>query len=378
MVFPVWGFLMHFLMTIRRFCRPARIVQLLAPCLICFGGIARGQSTDISSPSAVRTNELIGTIAARDIGDPRLTDHYYAFTGTPGDLLITIDSRNINGDVDVFTSPGLRPLLKLTVYADNTSPVTKSIYLRKRENLILRIEGRSPNDDAGTYRLYFGGGFEAITSGPLLAENESAATEPTMPGGRPGTKGRRVSSVGARIAEPPSAEAAAAPTPEAAPVESSEPKDVPAKTAKAGATRSEVTKTEVTRAPARTTRGRRPTSRRARTPQPPKAEETSKGDTEKTGPENTETEAVPTSRRGRPTRKATTARSVAKAPAPVVPEPESGPRLTIETNDGTLINRYMSSVRRVVVENGQVVVTGKDGKIERIRLVSVVRMSISP
>ncbi|MEP6708194.1 MAG: hypothetical protein ABJC05_11780 [Pyrinomonadaceae bacterium] len=52
--------------------------------------------------------------------------------------------------------------------------------------------------------------------------------------------------------------------------------------------------------------------------------------------------------------------------------------MTIETNDGTLINRYMSSVRRVVVENGQVVVTGKDGKIERIPLVSVVRMSISP
>jgi hypothetical protein len=43
-----------------------------------------------------------------------------------------------------------------------------------------------------------------------------------------------------------------------------------------------------------------------------------------------------------------------------------------------MINRYMSSVRRVVVERGQVVVTGNDGKIERVPLASVVRMSIAP
>ena len=370
---------MHFLITSRRFCLPSSVVRLLALCLFCVSRIASGQSTDIASPSAVSTNELIGTIAARDIGDSRLTDHYYAFTGTPGDLLITIDSRNLNGDVDVFTSSGLRPLLKLTVYADNSSPVTKSIYLRKRENLILRIEGRTPNDDAGTYRVYFGGGFEPITSGPLLAENESAATEPTIPGGRTGKKGRRVSSVGARIAEPPSAEAAVVPSPEATPVESPEPKEARTEAAKAEADRSEVTKTEVTKAPARTTRARRPPGRKTRTPEPPKAEETSKSDTENTGPkESAEAEPKPSSRRGRPPRKTTTPRAVAKAPAPVAPEPESGPRLIIETNDGTLVNRYMSSVRRVVVENGQVVVTGKDGKIERIPLVSVVRMSILP
>jgi hypothetical protein len=369
---------MHFLITMRKFFRPASVVRLLAVSLFCVSSIASGQSTDIALPSAVSTNELIGSIAARDIGDPRLTDHYYAFIGTPGDLLITIDSRNINGDVDVFTASGLRPLLKLTVYADNTSPVTKSIYLRKRENLILRIEGRTPNDDAGTYRLYFGGGFEPITGGPLLAEHESAATEPTIPGGRTGKKGRRVSSVGARIAEPPSAEVAAAPTPEATPVESPEPKESRTEAAKAEAG-SEVTKTAVIKPPARTARGRRPPGRRTRTPLPPKAEETSKSETENTSPkENTEAAPKPTSRSGRSTRRSTTARAEAKAPAPVEPVPESGPRLIIETDDGTMINRYMSGVRRVVVENGQVVVTGKDGKVEKIRLVSVVRMSISP
>jgi len=50
----------------------------------------------------------------------------------------------------------------------------------------------------------------------------------------------------------------------------------------------------------------------------------------------------------------------------------------IETNDGTLINRSMNGVRRVTVENGQVVVVGKDGKIDRIQLVNIVRMSIQP
>ena len=60
------------------------------------------------------------------------------------------------------------------------------------------------------------------------------------------------------------------------------------------------------------------------------------------------------------------------------PEVEVGPRLIIETNDGTLINRSMSTVKRVNIENGQVVVTGKDGKISRVLLINVVRMTIAP
>ena len=368
---------MHFLMTSRKLGRAASIARLLALSLCCLGSIAHGQSTDIVSPTAVRTNEVLGTIAARDIGDPRLTDHFYAFTGTPGDLLVTVDSRNLNGDVDVFTTPGLRPLLKLTVYAGNTSPVTKSIYLRKRENLILRIEGRTPNDDDGTYRLYFGGAFEPITSELSVAESESAPTEP-IPGGKPGKKVRRVSSVGARIEEPPSAEVAAAPTPDRNPAESSRPEEAKTEAPKTEATRSEVTKPAVKKAPTRTPRGRRPVGRRAPAPAPPK-EEPTKSDTETTSrTENTEAEAKPSPRKKRPPKRSATARNVANTPAPVEPEPESGPRLIIETNEGTLINRYMSSVRRVVVENGQVVVAGKDGKIERIPLASIVRMSISP
>ena len=296
------------------------------------------QSIDPNAPSPVRRNSVTGRIAARDLGDARLTDHYYALVGTPGDLLITVNSTNLNGDIDVFTATTLRPLLKLTLYAESAAPVTKGIYLRKREELILRIEARSPNDDEGTYRLSFGGSFEPIVGGPEIAEAETPTTETTTPGGR---KTKRVSSVGARIEEPepPVTEVVTAtptpePTPEAKPVET--PAATPEKSPEA------VTEKP---APVRNTRGRRPAGRRPA----PRVRET---------PPPVATVEAP-------------------KPKPE-PEPEIGPRLVIETNDGTLINRSMSTVRRVTVENGQVVVTGKDGKIDRILLVNVVRMSIAP
>ena len=157
-------------LTIKKFARFPWLVLVL---VCCFAASARAQSTDIAWPSPVRSNEVVGKISARDIGDPRLTDHFYAFTGTPGDVLITVDSRNLNGDIDVFTFTGLRPLLKFSVYAGSSSPTTKSIYLRKTEDLILRVEGRTPNDDEAVYRLRFGGSFAPITFGPL-AEHEEA------------------------------------------------------------------------------------------------------------------------------------------------------------------------------------------------------------
>lgn len=333
------------------------IVLLLAS----FTGHAWAQSTDVAWPSAIRTNDVVGTIAARDLGDPRLTDHFYAFTGTPGDLLITVDSRNLNGDIDVFTFSGLRPLLKFTVYAGSSSPITKSIYLRKQEDLILRVEGRSPNDDEAVYRIHFGGSFVPITSGPL-AEHEDA-TQPAIAVGASGKGGRRVSSVGARIEEPRT-EVAETPTAEPTPVELSEPKTAPTK-------------------PSRNSRTRRPAPRRTRPTEPAKPEETAaKGEAESKPPaEISEPEAKTPTKGKRPTRKsaAKTApgRRAAKPPDSQESE-DTGPRLIIETNDGTFVDRYMNSVRRVTVENGQVVVVGKDGKIQRIPLASVVRMTISP
>ena len=299
------------------------------------------QSTDPNAPSPVRANTVTARIAARDLGDARLTDHYYAFTGTPGDLLITIQSNNLNGDVDIFTATTLRPLAKVTLYAEISTPVTKGIYLRRREDLVLRVEARSPNDDEGIYRVTFGGSFQPIAGGPDLAETETPSTA-TPPSDR---KGKRVSSSGARIEEPAPPEVAAAPTPEPTPEATPEAK--PVETPKTEEQPAEVKPAKP--APVRNTRTRRPAGRRPAPATTPRTRDTV-----------AESETPP------------------PKPPPVEPEPEVGPRLVIETNDGTLINRSMSTVKRVTVENGQVVVIGKDGKIDRILLINVVRMSIAP
>ncbi len=336
-------------------------------CIAALGSIARSQSLDIASPSPIRANEVTGTIAARDLGDSRLTDHFYIFTGTPGDVLITVESGNLNGDIDVFTSTGLRPLLKFTVYAGSSSPATKGIYLRTREELVVRVEARTPNDDDGTYKLHFGGSFEPITTEPLLAGSQAVVSPPSKPIARMGKKGRRVSSVGARIEEPSEPEVAVAPTADSTPTESAEKGNANPTAVKTGS---------------RNVRARRPATRRARAPESKKAGESAgKNESENKPPsEDSEPKARTATARKRPTRRTTTARTVTKSEqqSPAIEPTESGPRLIIETSDGTLVDRYMTGVRRVTVENGQVVVLGKDGKIQRIQLDTVVRMTISP
>ena len=121
-------------------------------------------------PHRSRTNEIIGTIKARDIGDPRLTSYFYTFNGAQGDIFINVVTKNFNGDIDVFTVEGLKSLTKIVVYADSPDSETgRLIYLRKPEKLLLRVEGRSPNDDPATFRIKFAGSFEAIKGGPDTA-----------------------------------------------------------------------------------------------------------------------------------------------------------------------------------------------------------------
>jgi hypothetical protein len=337
--------------------------KLLLVLFCLFPVSTSAQSTEAAAPSPISSNDLSGSIAARDIGDARFTRHYYAFTGNPGDVLITVRSENLNGDVDVFTAGTLRPLLKFTMYAESSSPVTKGIYLRRHEDLILRVEARSPNDDEGNYQIRFGGSFEPIAA-PLVAEAEKR--EPTIDlSARSAPKGRRVTSAGARINEPPPPPEAVAvatpsptPAPEATPTESPEP--APA------------------RATTTTRRGRgRATARRA-PPQPtattPDKKETSPAETKEAEKVAT-AETTPT----RPARRGTTRRGArAPAPAPAEPEPPSGPRLVLEMLNGERMERYMSTIRRVTIENNQIVVVGKDGKIDRTRMSDVLRMTIEP
>jgi hypothetical protein len=313
--------------------------------------VAYAQSSDVRFPTPVGSSEVEGAIAARDIGDPRLTDHFYTFNAVPGDLYITIESRNLNGDLDIFTAAELRPLLKISVYAGTTSSVTKNLYLRKRESLILRVEARTPNDDDGIYHIRFSGSFEPISG--LTAEGEQPTTEAgKQPARSSDKKVTRVSSVGARIE---ASEVATAPTPEPT------PEATPKTEAEKPGIRAKSQETEKK-------------ERVAETSQPANV-------TPPVESKSQPTEAAEAPAKTRATRR-TTARRRAPRTAPPTPateaQPESTQRLVIERNDGTRIEHLMSSVRRIMIENGQIVIVRIDGGVERVPMVSVARMSIGP
>ena len=307
--------------------------------LLAIASSAHAQSQDISFPTPVSTNEINGQITVRDIGDARLTRHFYILAGAPGDLIFTVTSNNLNGDVDLFTAGSLRPLGKVSMYAGTTpTSVGKTIFLKQRESLILRVEARSPNDNEGTYTIRFAGTFEPVLTAPTASEESATASTPTR-SERSDRNVRRVTSSGARIEEPEpeiTARTETTETPAAAEParETTPPPSAPVEPA---------TKPET----ARTTRTRRPGRRRARTaPQPPSTTEPS-----------TETRS--------------------SEPAPT--EATINPRLIIETRDGMRSERFMSTVRSVTIENGQIVIVSRErGKSLRIPLATVLKMSIEP
>ena len=154
------------------------------------------QSTEQLSPTPITTNQLSGQIRARDIGDSRVTTYYYVFDGNRGDIFINVVTNNFNGDIDVFTVDGLKPRTKITVYADSSENETgRVIYMRQPEKLLLRIQGRPPNDDPATFQIKFAGSFGALAS--------TSSVETVMPTvDRTGEGTVRVNSVGTIIEDP--------------------------------------------------------------------------------------------------------------------------------------------------------------------------------
>jgi hypothetical protein len=130
------------------------------------------QSTEQQFPTPVLVNEINGSINPREIGDSRTTTYFFTFNGSQGDLFLNILSTNLNADIDLFIEQGLRPLTKIAVYADRGETETgRVVYLRKPEKLLLRVQGRSPNDDPGKFRFKFAGAFVAAASdSPLPPE----------------------------------------------------------------------------------------------------------------------------------------------------------------------------------------------------------------
>jgi hypothetical protein len=310
------------------------------------------QSTNVDQPTPVISNRVAGEILARDIGDSRLTRHFYVLTGMPGDLMMTVESRNLNGDVDLFQSGSLRPLAKVSVYAGEVSTSTsKSIYLRQRETIILRVEARTPNDDKGEYRITFSGGFEAMAAPAGQPETDSATEQPAV-GARRGST-RRVSSVGARIEEP---------------VEPA--KTTPSETTSERADDSGNAASNRSSDSGATTTSPEPVTT-ARTQRPPAARGNRRGRGRATPARPPETA---TQNRSEPA-------TAGEPPPAVVARPtgiEAGAKLVIETRDGMRVERFMNTVRRVTIENGQIVVFMRDGKITRHPMTNVLRMAIEP
>lgn len=355
---------------------------------------AFAQSIDPAAPTPVLTNEIAGRIAPLDIGDSRSTRFFYTFNGLQGDLELTVESHNLDGDIDIFLAGNLRPLTKVTLYAGaNATRASKSVYLRRNEPLILRVQARTPNDAEGTYRITLGGAFrpserlasDASTSGETLA----ASPSPTPARGAD-RKVKRVSSVGARIEEPVS---------EVAKEEAERSEESPAETPPVAAKKAPANPRPSRAATRRNTRT--PTARRGttgagtRTSEPDKTEapkpEDSRAETESAEekpsaapkPERARPVRVPRSRSSRNT---SAARRTGAPPAEVVPTspaetvapPAPGPRLVLVLRDGETVMRDMSDVRRVTVEKGVIVIVSKNGKIDRQPMSAVLRMSIEP
>lgn len=376
----------------------ARRAIALALQFAVFGVCAAGQSSDPEQPTPALSGEITGRIAPRDLGDSRRTRHFYTFGAGQGDLELTVEGSNLEGEVDLFAAVTLRPLAKVTLYAGLGSSVSRSVFLRRAESLVLRVQARTPNDAEGSYRIRLGGTFV-----PAVAANSAAAPEPSPAESAAATtprspSGRRVTATGARIDEPrpeptPDRAAAEETAPEATPEPAATP---PRRTARGRAGTREGARRAGTRSGAnRTTRDaeRRRDETAARDEPPaaaPNAEASPTPAPEETTSARTNTRTnrgrAPRGRAGAATRRgAQTPADAAPNAAttePAAPAPTGlevpGTRLVLELREGGRLEREMSEVRRVTVERGQIVITLRNGGIERQPLANVLRMSIEP
>jgi hypothetical protein len=249
--------------------------------------------------------------------------------------------------------------MKTTLIATSqSSEITKAIYLRTHQILILRVEARTPSDDPGTYHIHFGGTFAPFSGGIPVAENSAPAeTSPDK------FDPNRLSSVGATIPRPVEETIA-------------EPKPSREKATEKSAEETATAKTTATEKPATTSRRTTPRNPRRGTrpaakPAPAKKTESTETQTESKETKSEEEKPAVTDRPAEATQPSSEKpKSQEVAPA--------GAHLVIEEKDGTRIDRPMSTVRRVIVEGGTIVIVLKSGKIERIQMADVAKFAIEP
>lgn len=366
--------------------------RLFAFALIVFFPAAnvRAQSTEQNFPTPIMENQVSGRIAARDIGDARLTSYFYTFNAAQGDVFINVVTTNLNGDIDVFTADAaLRPLTKITVYADAPNNETgRVIYLRQPTKLILRIEGRTPNDDAATFQIKFAGSFAP-------ASNVAETPAPELPTVKSDNQTDvRVNSVGTIIEIKPK------PTPapkETIVVEKEAEKETKAKPAtEVAANRKPRQKRGTTKETAPTKKENPAEDLKETKPTVVVTDELAekKAETEKQAdknlPEETkeekpiveeQPEVNPEAKVEEKTtdKTAKTESKENRKPSPVRPLPPSALtniQLVILFKDGSKIERPMSEVLKFGVEKGILTVISKDGSIGRYSILDVEKMTI--
>lgn len=352
-------------------------LTFVTACVLLCSGFAAAQSTTQDFPTAVITNEIAGTIKARDIGDSRLTTYFYTFNADQGDIFINIVTKNFTGDIDVFAMPGLRSVTKIVVYANDSDNETgRAVYFRKLEKLLLRIQGRSPNDDPASFRMKFAGSF--------VAAKESDTRELELPKvTAANANGIRVNSVGTILPPLPkpvttksdeSDVAAVADMPKEDDQTTEASGDRPKTDVEKPTQGLEVVVTDPTpknddASVAKPSLPRRTAASRRRRP-PAKTTE-AKPPPSEIPAETTDVEAPPV--------KSAAPKRAAKKPKVVkeaVIDPLASIRLVIAFKDGKTLEKAMSGVFKFSVDKGILTVILKDGTITRYAIVDVAKVTI--
>lgn len=353
---------------------------------------AYSQSTDQLFPTPITTNEISGKIKARDLGDSRLTTYYYVFNGEQGDVFINVVTNNFSGDIDIFSNDGARTLTKMVIYADaSVNETGRVVYLRKPEKLLLRIEGRTQNDDDATFRIKFAGSFQAITDGKIVEQ-------PKLPEIKTDTNsGIRVNSVGTIVEVIPKP----TPQPKEIPVaveEKSEKKEV-VKEISIGTEETETVVAETSPKSEKTDEKVTEVAANTDKTEENKTEETPKVNdpaTPKKKPkvvkekkpvktaEIKKEEPIETAEKEAEKSEEKAAEKVAKAPKPkktkpekaVEPDPLANIRLVVIFKDGTKLERPMNEILKFGVDKGILTVITKDGTIGRYSILDVAKMTV--
>ncbi len=342
----------------KRVCVVTVVISLAVFLLYSAVVTAFSQSTSLDYPAAVTTNQIAGRIRAREIGDSRLTSHYYLFESGTGDVFLNIETSNLEGDIDIYTAGSLKPLLKASVYAGSYATVMqRDLYLRLPSRLILRVEGRTPNDDPADYKIVFSGVFKPLSAAAAAALPRDPGTPKVTGGENP--DGSRVSATGAIIVKPkpPAPKATPTPTPKAAvarnTVKTDKPKKLPTVDPNAKPPKPKLP------APAPEAADRKDTDRKkdesAKKPEKPKTEKPK--------------DISPSGKK--PSDAAKPAKPV-KTPA----DPLAEVFLVIEMKNGTKLRYAMSDVFQVNVDGGVVKIILKNGKLVTRSLLEIEEMKI--